>query len=107
MAVETLASLGHHRVAYVSGEPALLPIRQRLAQCYAKVQIMRYNGLRVMTRFLGGHHPGPDGAISKLYWSEYHRVVTEVAVGPKGELTIPRAQINLQKLPRGGEKAQA
>lgn len=31
MAVETLASLGHHRVAYVSGEPALLPIRQRLA----------------------------------------------------------------------------
>ncbi len=31
MVVETLASLGHHRVAYVSGEPALLPIRQRYA----------------------------------------------------------------------------
>lgn len=29
MVVDTLASLGHHRVAYISGEPALLPIRQR------------------------------------------------------------------------------
>src|SRR5437660_7724017 len=31
MVVETLASLGHRRVAYISGEPALLPIRQRYA----------------------------------------------------------------------------
>jgi DNA-binding LacI/PurR family transcriptional regulator len=31
MAVEALASLGHRRVAYISGEPSLLPIRQRLA----------------------------------------------------------------------------
>src|SRR5207249_3073242 len=30
MAVEALASLGHRRVAYISGEPAMLPIRQRL-----------------------------------------------------------------------------
>jgi hypothetical protein len=55
-------------------------IRQRLAWCYAKVQIMRYLGLRTLTRFVAGHQPGPDGAISKLYWSEYHRVVTELAV---------------------------
>ena len=55
-------------------------IRQRLAWCYSKVQIMRYLGLRTLTRFVAGHQPGPDGAISKLYWSEYHRVVTELAV---------------------------
>jgi alkylation response protein AidB-like acyl-CoA dehydrogenase len=55
-------------------------IRQRLAQCYAKVQIMRFNGMRVLTRFLGGHHPGPDGAISKLYWSEYHKELTELSI---------------------------
>jgi alkylation response protein AidB-like acyl-CoA dehydrogenase len=55
-------------------------IRQRLAWAYSKVQIMRFNGMRVLTQFLQGHHPGPDGAISKLYWSEYHRVVTELAV---------------------------
>ena len=55
-------------------------IRQRLAEAYAKVQVMRYNGMRVLTQFLKGHHPGPDAAISKLYWSEYHKVVTELAV---------------------------
>src|SRR5690606_5158006 len=49
-------------------------IRQRLADAYAKVQVMRYNGMRVLTQFLAGHHPGPDAAISKLYWSEYHKV---------------------------------
>jgi DNA-binding LacI/PurR family transcriptional regulator len=30
MVLEALASLGHRRVAYISGQPAVLPIRQRL-----------------------------------------------------------------------------
>jgi alkylation response protein AidB-like acyl-CoA dehydrogenase len=55
-------------------------IRQRLAWCYSKVQIMRYLGMRTLTKFLAGHHPGPDGGIFKLYWSEYHRIVTELGV---------------------------
>ncbi len=55
-------------------------VRQKLAWAYSQVQIMRYNGMRVLTQFLQGHHPGPDAAIGKLYWSEYHKVVTEVAV---------------------------
>jgi hypothetical protein len=55
-------------------------IRQKLAWAYSKVQIMRYNGMRVLTQFLNGHHPGPDAAIGKLYWSEYHKLVTELAV---------------------------
>jgi alkylation response protein AidB-like acyl-CoA dehydrogenase len=59
-------------------------IRQRLAWCYSKVQIMRYNGMRTLTQFLHGHHPGPDGAISKLYWSEFHRLETELAMDIMG-----------------------
>ncbi|MFM8687305.1 MAG: acyl-CoA dehydrogenase family protein, partial [Acidimicrobiaceae bacterium] len=55
-------------------------IRQRLSDCYVKVQIMRYLGMRTLTKFVAGHHPGPDGAISKLYWSEYHKTVTELAM---------------------------
>jgi alkylation response protein AidB-like acyl-CoA dehydrogenase len=55
-------------------------IRQRLAWCYSKVQMMRYLGMRTLTKFLHGHHPGPDGGIFKLYWSEYHKVVTELAM---------------------------
>jgi alkylation response protein AidB-like acyl-CoA dehydrogenase len=55
-------------------------IRQRLAWCHSKVRIMRFLGMRTLTKFLAGHHPGPDAAISKLYWSEYHKVVTELAL---------------------------
>jgi alkylation response protein AidB-like acyl-CoA dehydrogenase len=55
-------------------------IRQKLAWCYSKVQIMRYLGMRTLTKFLAGHHPGPDGGIFKLYWSEYHKIVTELGV---------------------------
>jgi alkylation response protein AidB-like acyl-CoA dehydrogenase len=65
-------------------------IRQRLADAYTKVQIMRYNGMRVLTQFLAGHHPGPDAAIGKLYWSEYHKVVTELALDIIGaEAMVP------------------
>jgi len=55
-------------------------MRQRLADCYTKVAIMRWNGMRTLTKFLAGEHPGPDASISKLYWSDYHKVVTELAV---------------------------
>ena len=55
-------------------------IRQRLAWCHSKVEIMRYLGMKTLTAFLQGGHPGPDSAIFKLYWSEYHKVVTELAV---------------------------
>jgi alkylation response protein AidB-like acyl-CoA dehydrogenase len=65
----------------VSSDPV---IRQRLAWCYSKVQMMRYLGMRTLTQFTKGHHPGPDGAIAKLYWSEYHQVVTELAMDIMG-----------------------
>ena len=55
-------------------------IRQRLAWCYSKVEIMRFLGMRTLTKFLQGEHPGPDASIFKLYWSEYHQKVTELAV---------------------------
>jgi alkylation response protein AidB-like acyl-CoA dehydrogenase len=79
----------------IAGDPV---IRQRLAWAYSKVQIMRYNGMRVLTGFLNGNQPGPDGAISKLYWSEYHKIVTELAV----EILGPEAMV-----PSGREPSSA
>ncbi len=55
-------------------------IRQRIAWCYSKVEIMRYLGMRTLTLFLAGKEPGPDAAITKLFWSEYHKVVNQLAV---------------------------
>jgi alkylation response protein AidB-like acyl-CoA dehydrogenase len=59
-------------------------IRQRLAWCYSKVEIMRFIGLRTLTQFLSNATPGPEGSIFKVYWSEYHRVVTELAMDIMG-----------------------
>lgn len=59
-------------------------IRQRLAEAYTRVQVMRYLGLRTLTTFLTGHHPGPEGGIFKRYWSEFHQDVTELALDVLG-----------------------
>lgn len=55
-------------------------IRQRLAWCYSMVEIMRYLGMRALTSFLKGGHPGPEASISKIFWSEYHHKSTELAM---------------------------
>ena len=59
-------------------------IRQRLAKAYEKVDIMRYMGYAALTRFSQGHAPGPDAALTKIFWSEYHRDVTELAMDIMG-----------------------
>src|SRR3954451_22808868 len=59
-------------------------IRQRLAWCYSQVAIMRFLGLKLLTQFLKGEQPGPSASISKLFWSEYHRKVTELSMDIMG-----------------------
>ena len=51
-------------------------IRQRIADCHARVEIMRFLGLRILTGYLRDGNLGPEASISKLYWSEHHRIVT-------------------------------
>ena len=69
----------------VSEDPG---VRQRLAWCYSKVEIMRYLGMRTLTKFLAGESPGPAESSFKLYWSEYHKVVTELAVDILGAAAL-------------------
>jgi alkylation response protein AidB-like acyl-CoA dehydrogenase len=69
-------------------------IRQRLAWCHTKVEIMRYLGMRTLSKFIAGGHPGPDASIFKLYWSEYHKIVTELAVDILGpEAMVPSGRV--------------
>jgi hypothetical protein len=55
-------------------------IAARLACCLARVEVMRYLGYRILSGFLRGARPGPEASVSKLYWSEYHRDLTELAM---------------------------
>ena len=59
-------------------------VRGRIADLYARVEIMRYLGMRTLTSFLAGKAPGNDAAITKLYWSEHHQRETELAVDIMG-----------------------
>ncbi len=55
-------------------------IRERLVKAYERVEIMRFMGYAQLTRFAKGHDPGPDAAYTKVWWSEHHLAVTELAM---------------------------
>ena len=64
-------------------------IRQRLAQCYAEVQIMRANQMRAFSRISTTGVPGPEGSIQKIFWSELNQRLQQIAqelLGPYGQL---------------------
>ncbi len=68
-------------------------IRQRIAWCWSKVEIMRCLGYRILTGWLKGAEPGPESSIAKLYWSEYHTEVTDLAMdimGLHGQVPLGR-----------------
>ena len=54
--------------------------RDRLAGAYIRCEVMRFLGLRILTSVLSHGKLGAEASISKLYWSEYHRDVTRLAV---------------------------
>jgi alkylation response protein AidB-like acyl-CoA dehydrogenase len=53
------------------------------------VQIMKYNGFRMISRLLTTGSPGPEASISKLYWSTWHRNLGELEM----ELMGPWSQV--------------
>lgn len=64
-------------------------IRQKLAQCYAEVEIMRLNQMRAFSRISATGVPGPEGSIQKIFWSELNQRLQQVAqelLGPYGQL---------------------
>jgi alkylation response protein AidB-like acyl-CoA dehydrogenase len=68
-------------------------IRQRLAVSFARVEVMRYLGYRILTDALEGKEVSAAASVSKLYWSEYHRQVTQLALDVQGLAgLIPRGK---------------
>lgn len=64
-------------------------IRQKLAQCFAEIEIMRLNQLRAFSHITATGVPGPEGSIQKIFWSELNQRVQQLAqeiMGPYGQL---------------------
>ena len=62
-------------------------LRQRLAHAHSKVQIMKVNGLRSLSSVVSGKKDAGVsalGATNKMFWSEYHRDVMELAMDVMG-----------------------
>jgi len=59
-------------------------VRQDLAWAYTHVQLMRFQGLRLLATLAAKREPGPEASVNKLFWSEYHKRFGEVAVGLLG-----------------------
>ncbi|HEX2850394.1 MAG TPA: acyl-CoA dehydrogenase family protein [Acidimicrobiales bacterium] len=83
----TVLSIGYRReldqiveLARARGKTKDPLIRQRLAWAHSQVEILRYLGMRSLTTALKGATPGPEASIVKLFWSEYHKLVTELAL---------------------------
>jgi len=68
------------------GDPPMRdPIqRQRIAQAWIDSEAMRLTALRHLTKQLRGGHPGPEGSMEKLFWSEMYQRMLMSAVGMLG-----------------------
>jgi alkylation response protein AidB-like acyl-CoA dehydrogenase len=55
-------------------------VRDRIADAHVRVETLRVLGYRILTGVLTTGRIGPEASIAKLYWSEYHRSVTRLAV---------------------------
>ncbi|GAA0680412.1 acyl-CoA dehydrogenase family protein [Marinobacterium maritimum] len=92
------------RIARENGKDRDPAIRQRIAQAHAKLKIMRYNSLRMLSG-----QSGSDGSLQgealiyKLFWSTWHRSLGELAIdicGQQGQLltAAPYELTRLQSL---------
>jgi alkylation response protein AidB-like acyl-CoA dehydrogenase len=71
-------------VAHKNAASEEATIRQRLAQAYIGVQIMKYNGMRMLTSLVKKGTLGPEASIGKLFWSTWHRDLGELAMDVLG-----------------------
>jgi len=78
-------------------------LRQKLAQAYIRVDVMRLNNYRSITNQLRGQPPGPEASLDKLYWSETNTWMQEIGqeiLGPFAQLDPESAyyptSVNLQ-----------
>jgi alkylation response protein AidB-like acyl-CoA dehydrogenase len=93
----TTAHLGYERefwdlveTARKHGKSTDPLVRQQLAWAYTEVQLMRFSGLRTLAQAAEGRPPGPEASVAKLFWSEYHKRLGEIAVGIEGSDALLR-----------------
>ncbi len=78
-------------------------MRQRLADAWVGLRIMRFNTLRMLSNAIDGNELSREGMITKLYWATWHRNLGKLAMdvlGPASEIAAaaPYELTRLQRL---------
>ena len=59
-------------------------VRQQLAWAFTHVEIMRFQGLKLLSEVLARKEPGPASSINKMFWSEYAQRFGEIVMNIRG-----------------------
>jgi alkylation response protein AidB-like acyl-CoA dehydrogenase len=91
------------RIAEENGAAQDPVMRQRLADAWVGLRIMRFNTLRMLSNAIDGNELSREGMITKLYWATWHRNLGKLAMdvhGPAAEIAdgAPYALSKLQRL---------
>jgi alkylation response protein AidB-like acyl-CoA dehydrogenase len=89
--------------ARVNGSARDSGMRQRIAQAWIELEIMRLHALRTLTLAREGGQAARSALVSKLYWASWHRALGELAMdvlGAEGTFTggAPYEPTRLQRL---------
>lgn len=63
-------------------------LRDRIAQAWIDVELVRLNGMRNLAKVLSGKAPGPEGSMSKLFGQHVEQKIHELALDVGGEWSI-------------------
>ncbi len=74
-------------------------IRQRIAQCWEVVHVLRCLGEQTLAELISVGRLGPESSITKLLTAEYHQTVTELALDIIGvDVLAPRGDTAIDPL---------
>src|SRR5262249_34726778 len=67
-------------IAHKHGTTENASLRDELAERYIGLQVMKYNGMRMLTNLVHKGVLGPEASIGKLYWTTWHKAFGETAI---------------------------
>ena len=74
-------------------------VRRKLGRMIAEVEVLRYTGLRILSKLERGQRPGPESSVDKLYYSELdkrHQELAREILGPYGQLSDLPPELSLR-----------
>jgi alkylation response protein AidB-like acyl-CoA dehydrogenase len=71
-------------LAHKNGAASDPALRDELARSYAGLQVMKYNGMRMLTNLVHKGELGPEASVGKLFWTTWHKSFGETAMRVEG-----------------------